>query len=69
MARIVHTDYQTALIWSCTEHLSILRLEYLWVLSRKPYLNELKLKEITNMLLEYKIDTSSVIKNNMVGCI
>ena len=47
----MHTDYdQSALIWSCIEYLKLFHLEYFWILSRKPYLNDDKLMDISDML-------------------
>ena len=66
---ILYTDYyQTAIAWSCTENLKLFHLEYISILSRKPYLNDLRLNELKDILNKNSIDTSNLFKNDLVGC-
>jgi len=66
---VLYTDYDsTALIWSCSEYLKFLHLEYFWVLSRKPYLNEDKLLDLTDKLAMLGIISSYAVKTDQTGC-
>jgi len=65
----LYTDYyQTAIAWSCTENLKLIHLEYISILSRKPYLSDLKLNELKDFLNKNSIDTTSLFKNDLGGC-
>ena len=69
LIRVIYTDYDTAVVWSCNEYLKIIHLEYFWVLSRKPYINEEKLRDMLDVLTLTGIDTTYAIQTEQMGCV
>jgi lipocalin len=67
--RVIYTDYDTSVIWSCNEYFKVVHLEYFWVLSRKPYINEEKLRDMLDVLTLTGIDTTYAIQTEQMGCV
>lgn len=67
--RVLYTDYDVALVFSCKNYFSVFNLQYFWILSRKPYINENKLNDLEAILRKNKIDTSYLTKNDLIGCV
>jgi lipocalin len=65
---VLYTDYESALIWSCNDYLKIFHLEYFWILSRKPYLNEEKLNYLLDVLQLSGINVNQLVRTEQVGC-
>ncbi|CAF0781158.1 unnamed protein product [Brachionus calyciflorus] len=65
---VLYTDYEYAVVWSCVEYLKILHFEYYWILSRKPYISEEKLRDLGDVLTLSNIDTSYMIRTEQTGC-
>jgi lipocalin len=47
----------------------VIHLEYFWVLSRKPYINEEKLRDMLDVLTLTGIDTTYAIQTEQMGCV
>ncbi|RMZ94158.1 apolipo D-like [Brachionus plicatilis] len=65
---VLYTDYDYAIMWSCAEYLKILHFEYFWIFSRKPYISEEKLRDLSDVLTLSNIDTSFMVRTEQTGC-
>jgi lipocalin len=66
---ILYTDYETAVVWSCTEYLNYLHSEYFWIISRTRVLNDDKIEQLLGFLNDSGINTSYYVQVDQNDCI
>ncbi|CAF0704577.1 unnamed protein product [Brachionus calyciflorus] len=63
---VLETDYETyALVYSCTQVVyDLVKLEVVWILSRKPTMDEKEIDYLKQRTASYKLDTSKFFRIN-----
>ena len=64
---VIDTDYTYTLIYSCSTFFGV-SLEYAWILSRQPTLDDATVTKLKNKLASYKIDISKFEKTDQTNC-
>ena len=65
---VVDTDYDNySLVWSCADY-KVASLEFAWILSRKPTLDDAIVTELKEKLASFDIDISSFVVTDQTNC-